>query len=155
MKDRIFTFTFIVIAFFVLGFTISRAVFKSPEQEKDTAAISASSASEISEEKLAIEESIPSGEEVAANSTETAGELPPIAENKVEPAEPVITITIKDTPTGWLNVREGPGITYAQVKRINPGETYNFLEEKFDWYKIRLNDTTAGWIASQYATKSK
>jgi len=36
---------------------------------------------------------------------------------------------------------------------VSPGDTYEFLEEneKGDWFKIQLDDNTAGWIAARYA----
>lgn len=146
MNDKIFAFTFIVIAFFVLGFTISRAVFKSSEPVKETASIAVPEPEEIPADLL--KESASSSDEVAGTEVTAAA-----AEEIVEGRMP--TVTIKDTPTGWLNVREGPGISYNQIKRINPGETYNFLEEKFGWYRIQLGEKSEGWIASQYAAKSE
>ncbi len=161
MNDRIFAFTFIVIAFFVLGFTISRAVFKSPapsaDSTLDTATIAQQTAEEITEDELLLD---------AEKNVAEQGEAATTTDQMEEPAQlaqDVITVTIKNTPTGWLNVREGPGITYLQVKRVNPGETYTLLEEKFGWYKIKLDaksegtspEPIEGWIASQYATKSQ
>lgn len=152
MNDRIFAFMFIVIAFFVLGFTISRAVFKSPAPEEDasdTAAIVGQTIQEISEEAV----SAPQKQEAVPNKEETSTTTK-LTEESSAPKKDEITVTIKDTPTGWLNAREGPGITYKQIKRINPGETYELLEEKFGWYKIQLDAEVSGWIASQYAKKS-
>lgn len=62
-------------------------------------------------------------------------------------------VKILNTPTGWLNVRSGPGTTYAQVTRVNPGESYPLLEEKGDWYHIRIGEIE-GWIAKQYASRT-
>lgn len=151
MNDRIFAFTFIVIAFFVLGFTISRAVFKSPAPVKETASVAEQieiPEADLEEKTLAL--AIDESGNVATSTQESPSENT-IDDEKNE----TITITVKETPTGWLNVREGPGITYNQVKRVNPGETYTFLEEKYSWYKINLTAGKEGWIASQYATKSK
>lgn len=155
MNDRIFAFMFIVIAFFVLGFTISRAVFKSPEPKKEI--VSAPSVEEISEESLqataAVTDAIPPNDELdkKIEATSTQADLTP---SKKEAEKDRGIVTIQSTPTGWLNVREGPATTYKQVKKINPGETYKFLEEKSGWYKIKLDEATDGWIASQYAKKS-
>jgi Tfp pilus assembly PilM family ATPase len=73
--------------------------------------------------------------------------------NKVEETEEITMVLIKDTETGWLNVRQGPGKQYAILVKIYPGEKYPFLEEKNNWYKIELKDKTQGWILSDYATK--
>lgn len=69
-------------------------------------------------------------------------------------------ITIEDTPTGWLNVRSGPGTSYTQIAKVYPKETYSLLEEKDGWYKIAIparaggDGKTEGWIISDYAIKS-
>jgi len=70
--------------------------------------------------------------------------------------EPVATstpeqVTITETPTGWLNVRSGPGTEYEKIDKLSPQETYILLEESEEWYKIKLSDEDEGWISSQYA----
>lgn len=65
--------------------------------------------------------------------------------------ELVKKIKVLRTPTGWLNVRNGPGTSFDQIIRIYPGEKYKFLDEKDDWYKIELKDGKEGWISSEYA----
>jgi len=62
-------------------------------------------------------------------------------------------ITIKDTPTGWLRVREEPTINASEAARVNPGDKFDFLEEKDNWYKIEYEKGNFGWISSEYATK--
>lgn len=59
-------------------------------------------------------------------------------------------ILILNTETGWLNIREGPGATFAVVKKVNPGEVYLRLEQQGDWTKIKLSDNQVGWGASRY-----
>lgn len=73
--------------------------------------------------------------------------------NEAEKIEEITMVLIKDTETGWLNVRQGPGKQYLILVKIYPGEKYPFLEEKNNWYKIELKDKTQGWILSDYATK--
>jgi hypothetical protein len=62
-------------------------------------------------------------------------------------------ITIKDTPTGWLRVREEPSLNASESARVKPGEQYDFLEEKEGWYKIKLSATASGWVSAQYSEK--
>ncbi|MBI4022317.1 MAG: SH3 domain-containing protein [Candidatus Andersenbacteria bacterium] len=66
------------------------------------------------------------------------------------------TVTIKDTETGYLNVRESASTAAAIIIKINPGSSHTLLEEteQGDWYKIQVDDDTVGWIASRYATKN-
>ncbi|HEY4477495.1 MAG TPA: SH3 domain-containing protein, partial [Candidatus Paceibacterota bacterium] len=69
------------------------------------------------------------------------------------PAPPVVVenkVQIKNTETGYLNVREGPGTSYKLLFRVSPGETHILLERKGDWAKIRTKDGRAGWVSGQY-----
>lgn len=65
----------------------------------------------------------------------------------------VAKVKILSTPTGYLRVRSGPGTSYAEVTRVNPGESYELLEEKTGWVKIKVSETVSGWVSSQYTTK--
>ena len=64
------------------------------------------------------------------------------------------TVTILSTPNGFLRVRSGAGTSFGEVARIKPGETYDYIGELSNWYEIRLNETTTGWITNQYAKKN-
>lgn len=61
-------------------------------------------------------------------------------------------ITIKDTPTGWLRVRESPSIDASESGRVNPGESFDLLDEQSGWYKINV-DGKDGWVSAQYSSK--
>ncbi|MEK7660191.1 MAG: pilus assembly protein PilM [Patescibacteria group bacterium] len=89
---------------------------------------------------------MPAGEENENQVGTTTGSALPTTPSASE------MVKILQTPTGWLNVRSGPGTTYAQVTRVNPGESYPLLEEKGDWYHIRIGQQE-GWIARQYAER--
>jgi len=82
----------------------------------------------------------------AEESTEIVEEEPEIIE------EEVLTVIIKQTETGWLNVRKGPGTGYPILIKIYPGESYELLEESGNWYKIRV-ENEEGWIFNKYANK--
>lgn len=64
------------------------------------------------------------------------------------------TVTIKETETGWLRVREKESSVSKEVGRVKPGETYPVIEETTDWYKIDLGDNKNGWISVNYAEKN-
>jgi len=64
-------------------------------------------------------------------------------------------VTIKETETGWLKVRESNSASAKEVTRVKPGESYNLLDEKNDWYKIDLGTSKTGWISTSYASKSE
>jgi type IV pilus assembly protein PilM len=78
----------------------------------------------------------------------------PIEEKKdiVIEEEPIF-VTVRDTPTGWLRVREGPATTNLEIAKIYPGEKYEVLEEKQGWYKIQLKDEKEGWASATYIKK--
>ena len=78
-----------------------------------------------------------------------------ISEMEEQIIESVPMVEIVETETGWLNVRTGPGTSYEIITKINPEETYPFLEEDGEWYSIELSDGSVGWIASRYAIKSE
>ncbi len=63
-----------------------------------------------------------------------------------------IVVVIKETPTGWLRVREEPSLSASETAKVKPGERFEFLEEKEGWYKIRF-DGKEGWVSSVYSDK--
>jgi hypothetical protein len=62
-------------------------------------------------------------------------------------------ISILNTPTGFLRVRENDSVNSAEIAQVKPGESYELIEEKEGWFEIKLNDGIVGWISSQYAAK--
>lgn len=62
-------------------------------------------------------------------------------------------VTILNTPTGFLRVREEAAISSLQIGSVNPGEKYELISEKNGWFEIKLEDRKTGWINSQYAKK--
>ena len=67
----------------------------------------------------------------------------------VEPEKPYVRI--KDTPTGWLRVRVEPSVSATEAAKVNPGETFPYLdEEKGGWYKIEYEKGKEGWISGVY-----
>ena len=63
-------------------------------------------------------------------------------------------VTIKETETGWLKVREKESSSSKEISKVKPGEIYVLLEEKTDWYKIDLENGKSGWISASYASKN-
>lgn len=62
-------------------------------------------------------------------------------------------VLIKDTPTGFLRVRQDPSTAGEELAQIKPGEKYPFVEEKNGWFKIKYSGDKEGWISSKYAQK--
>lgn len=60
--------------------------------------------------------------------------------------------TIKETGTGWLNVRSKPGLTGEILQKVNVGETFSVLEEQAGWVKIKVSTEVEGWVSATYIT---
>jgi len=73
----------------------------------------------------------------------------------VEPEKPYALI--KDTPTGYLNVRMEPNKTATKTAEVKPGEKYSYDKTETDsantvWYEISKDGKIMGWISGQYVT---
>jgi type IV pilus assembly protein PilM len=62
-------------------------------------------------------------------------------------------VTIMETPTGWLNVRTGPGPTFPVLRRVFPGDSFPLEDAQGDWLKIALSDGVFGWVRNDFAQK--
>ncbi|ERL66743.1 N-acetylmuramoyl-L-alanine amidase [Schleiferilactobacillus shenzhenensis] len=47
-----------------------------------------------------------------------------------------------------LNVRQGPGLSYNVMAQVSAGQHYTILDQRNDWYQIRLDNNRIGWVAS-------
>jgi Tfp pilus assembly PilM family ATPase len=63
-------------------------------------------------------------------------------------------IKVKDIGTN-LNVRQGPGTTYAVVGQALSLGLYEFIKEENGWYQINLNKNTTGWVLGDFVEKEK
>jgi hypothetical protein len=61
-------------------------------------------------------------------------------------------VIIKDTPLGYLRVRSEPTTSASEAAQVKPGEKYELVDEKPDWYKIKLPNLS-GWVSASYAQK--
>lgn len=91
-----------------------------------------------------------------AKSGQAGGTPTPSVSRTPTVAAPTIArpyVEILTTPTGWLRVRSEPSSSADnEITKINPGETYKFIEPNdTGWYKIELTDGQQGWISGQYA----
>jgi len=65
------------------------------------------------------------------------------------PATPYVEI--KDTPTGFLRVREDSSTDSEELIKVDPGDFFPYIEEENGWYKIEYEDGEEGWISGVYA----
>ena len=82
---------------------------------------------------------------------EASGSAQQVASNSAFPS--VVKVTILDTPTGFLRVRESNSLGAVEITRVNPGDVFDFIDEKDGWFSIKLKDGKVGWISNQYAKK--
>ncbi len=84
------------------------------------------------------------------------GKPVPTSTSLVEPEKPYALI--KDTPTGYLNVRLEANKTASKAGEVKPGEKFSFSKTASDsagtvWYQIKYDGIKLGWISGQYVTK--
>lgn len=82
---------------------------------------------------------------VASSSAQTPLSAPQVP--KIE------KVTVLDTPTGFLRVRENSSIASSEIGRVSPGDSLELATEKEGWFEIKMTDGKTGWISSQYAKK--
>ncbi len=63
------------------------------------------------------------------------------------------SVKIKDTPTGFLRVRDSSSAAGAEVGRVNPGDTFIIVSEENGWIEIEYEKAKTGWISGQYAER--
>lgn len=86
----------------------------------------------------------------SANETLPGSEVPSTPTPTTSPQ----TVTILQTPTGFLRVRQESNINSAEIGRVNPGDTLPLLESLDGWYKVQLESGKAGFISSSFAQKN-
>lgn len=62
-------------------------------------------------------------------------------------------VLVKNTPTGFLRVRDKPNLNGKEIARVTPGETLILLEEMGSWDRIRLSNGEEGYVSSSYVEK--
>lgn len=65
-------------------------------------------------------------------------------------AVPGKTVTIKETGTGWLRVRETASSSGKELAKVDVGESFPFFETQSGWTQIEYEKGKKGWVSSQY-----
>lgn len=84
--------------------------------------------------------------ESAINATSTQSKTSSTEEDSQETKFAVI----KNTETGYLNVREGPGTIFKIIIKVYPDSRYELIESKGEWAKIKIEESVFGWVATKY-----
>lgn len=75
----------------------------------------------------------------------TKNSTPPISGNQI--------VVVKNTPVGFLRVREDATVNAKEVTQLKPGEELTLLEELPNWDRIRTKDGKEGYVSSAYVRK--
>ncbi|MBN2100898.1 SH3 domain-containing protein [Candidatus Dojkabacteria bacterium] len=59
-------------------------------------------------------------------------------------------VEIKDTETGYLNVRECPALSCKEVGKVIPGDILIKIERNGNWYKVKFSSNKEGWVYGKY-----
>ncbi|TSC87522.1 MAG: Serine/threonine-protein kinase [Microgenomates group bacterium Gr01-1014_7] len=62
-------------------------------------------------------------------------------------------VVVKQTPTGFLRVRDKASLSGKEIGRVNVGEKLVLLEETEGWDRVRLSDGSEGFVSSAYVEK--
>lgn len=62
-------------------------------------------------------------------------------------------VIVKQTPLGYLRLRESPSINSKEVAQVSAGEELAVISETPGWIKVRLKNNLEGYISSQYTQK--
>lgn len=62
-------------------------------------------------------------------------------------------VVVKQTPIGFLRVRDKASLSGKEIGRVNVGDTLVLLEELSGWDRVRLADGTEGFVSSNYVEK--
>jgi len=65
------------------------------------------------------------------------------------------SLTILETPTGFLNVREDPSTSGKKVTEVSPGDEFVYTEESGGWYLIKTKEGEEGWVFGDYVELSE
>lgn len=60
------------------------------------------------------------------------------------------TAKVKDTPTGWLRMRDQPNLAGTEIGKLNIGDTVSITETKPGWLKVKNSAGLEGWASSDY-----
>ncbi len=54
-----------------------------------------------------------------------------------------------------VNVRQGPGLSFNIITRVNEGQSFKVIDAENTWLKIRLSNGNVGWIADWLVFKKE
>jgi len=132
----------------LVGIPVLAVVFGSDRKKADTG-LPPTLSVEISNTISGTEKGVTPTEEIAPD---PARQVATVAAANVVQSEPVTKeeaeqATIRYTKTA-VNLRDGPGTTFAVITVVPEGIGISVMEVKGAWSRVRVNENTAGWMAN-------
>lgn len=62
-------------------------------------------------------------------------------------------LVVKETPTGFLRVRDRPSLSGLEIARVAPGNELELIEEGPQWTKIKTAQGLEGYVSTTYVEK--
>lgn len=75
-------------------------------------------------------------------------------ENVVPVINDVTRLIIRQTPTGFLRLRDRPSLSSKIVAQVNTGDEVILLEELSGWDKVRASNGVEGYVSNSYVQKA-
>ncbi len=92
---------------------------------------------------------VPLAFEGEAETQAGATEIPAPAADDSQTAPPMVEITVTEDST--LNVRSMPSSEGAVVDMLTEGDTLPLIKESGDWYQLRFEDGSTGWVSKKFS----
>lgn len=80
---------------------------------------------------------------------EMMSELSPLQPDQGQPTKAMVLVTVGEDST--LNVRSIPSSDGAIVDMLFGGDKLPLMKEQGEWYQVRFEDETTGWISKKYS----
>ena len=62
-----------------------------------------------------------------------------------------INLLIKTSGAGFVNIREKPSTQSGEIGKARDGDTFEMVSRESDWYEIKLNNESNGFISEEFA----
>lgn len=82
-----------------------------------------------------------------------------VVEQPVKASKPDATVAWEGdricVTAALLNVRSGPGREHPVIRQVKEGDLLVFQSSSSDWYYVKLQDQSFGWVMVKYTTLVK
>lgn len=62
-----------------------------------------------------------------------------------------ITLAVRTKGAEFINIREKPSTESGQIAKAKEGDTFDMVSRVSDWYEIKLNEESNGFISEEFA----